>query len=134
MNFEKSVINRVLKAALKEKKITLFNNRDCLRDFIYIDDIINAFNLSGKLSDKCFNGDVYNLGSSTKFSLVDAWQILQKKTDIKIITIDNKRILAPMEYRSFDCDSTKFRCASKWIDMISFNKGIDLTVDYLKNL
>ena len=67
--FNKSVVNRVMKLVLEGGKLKLFNNRACLRDFLYIDDIVNAFYLSGGLDSKYFKGNFYLLGSNSVSSI-----------------------------------------------------------------
>ena len=52
----KMVLNKIIYLALKNKKIYVFKNSHCLRDFVYIDDVIQAFLLACKIPDKYFDG------------------------------------------------------------------------------
>jgi len=131
-NFNRSVVNRVIKLSLEGTELKLFNNRGCLRDFLYIDDIVNAFYLSGGLDSKYFKGNFYLLGSNSVSSIEDVWKVIQNKTNSGDFIVDNKKMLSPMEYRSFICNSSRFRDLSSWIDKVPLNKGIDLTLEYLK--
>ena len=130
-NFNRSVVNRVIKLSLEGAGLKLFNNRGCLRDFLYIDDIVNAFYLCGGLNSEHYKGNFYLLGSNSTSSIEDVWKVICNKTSSDLI-IDNKNMLSPMEYRSFICNSSKFRDLSLWTVKVPLNKGIDLTLEYLK--
>ena len=101
---------------------------------MYIDNIVNAFYLSGGLDSKYFKGNVYLLGSNSVSSIEDVWQAIQSKTNSSDCIIDNKSMLSPLEYRSFICYSYRFRDLSSWTDKVPLNKGIDLTLKYLKDI
>jgi nucleoside-diphosphate-sugar epimerase len=131
-NFNRSTVNKVIKLALEGAKLKLFDNRGCLRDFLYIDDIVNAFYLSGGLDGKYFKGNFYLLGSKSTLSIEDVWKTIQSKTNSSDFIIDNKNMMSPMEYRSFICNSSRFRDLSSWTDKVPLDKGIDLTIEYLK--
>jgi nucleoside-diphosphate-sugar epimerase len=131
-NFNKSIINKVVAQSLKKKNLKLFNNRSCLRDFLYIDDVINAFVLCSKLDNKFFNGNFYVLSSKEKTTIKDVWKIIQNKTNNKNLTIDDKNLLSPMEYRNFSADSSKFRKLTRWKSKTKLDRGIDLIINYLK--
>ena len=130
-NFNKSVINRVIRESLKKKDLKLFNNRNCFRDFLYIDDVVNAFYLCGILDNKYFNANSYLFSSNEKTTINDIWRIILRKTNNKNLIIDDKYILSPMEYRDFNVDSSKYRKLTSWRNLVKIDKGIKLTIDYL---
>ena len=131
-NFNKSIINRVVANSIKKKNLKLFDNRNCLRDFLYIDDAVSAFLISSLLDKKSFDASFYILSSQEKTTIQDAWKVIQNKTNNKNLTIDDKNLLSPMEYRNFTADSSKFRELTNWKSKISLNKGIESTINFLK--
>lgn len=131
-NFKKSVINKVVSQSIKKKELLLFNNRNCLRDFLYIDDVVKAFVISSLMDKKLFNGNFYLLSSKEKTTIHDTWKIIQNKTNNDNLTIDDNNILSPMEYRDFTADSSRFRALTGWESKIKLNEGIDLIINYLK--
>jgi UDP-glucose 4-epimerase len=131
-NFNKSIINRVVANSIKKKNLKLFDNRNCLRDFLYIDDAVSAFLISSLLDKKSYDASFYILSSQEKTTIQDVWKIIQNKTNNKNLTIDDKNLLSPMEYRNFTADSSKFRELTNWKSKISLNKGIDSTISFLK--
>lgn len=55
-------------AALKNKKITLYGNGKQVRDVLFIDDLVNAFEFAHKNISKA-RGQVYNVGGGPEFTL-----------------------------------------------------------------
>lgn len=68
---------------LEGKKIQIFNNGNCKRDFTYIDDIVNGVvNVMQKSPDANEDGvkyKVYNIGNNQPENLLDFVDILQKE-------------------------------------------------------
>ena len=131
-NYYKSVINKVTAHSIKKKNLKLFNNRNFLRDFLYIDDVVNAFLICSLINKKFYDAKFYILSSQEKTTILDVWKIILNKTNNKNLTIDNKNLLSPMEYRNFTADSSKFRSLTNWNSKTKISKGIDLTIDFLK--
>ena len=119
-------------SSIKKKNLKLFNNRNFLRDFLYIDDVVNAFLICSLINKKFYDAKFYILSSQEKTTILDVWKIILNKTNNKNLTIDNKNLLSPMEYRNFTADSSKFRSLTNWNSKTKISKGIDLTIDFLK--
>ena len=95
------VISKWIKSILKNKPLLLDNKGSCIRDFVYIDDIIKIFEklISIKKKKKI---SIYNVGSGEKISLNYLLNILKKiiqkknkkKLNLKIINreLDNSQI------------------------------------------
>ena len=74
-------------AITKGKPIKVFNNGDMLRDFTYIDDIIDGIiKLLKAIPVKCPKADIFNIGNSNPINLMEFISKLEKslgKTAIK---------------------------------------------------
>ena len=59
------------------KRITIFGNGKQVRDVLYVDDLINAYDLAFTNIDKT-KGKVYNIGGGIKFnlSLLESFKII----------------------------------------------------------
>jgi len=131
-NFERVVLNRVIRSAYKKREITLFNNMHCQRDYIYIDDLLNALYLSGLVSDEFCNGKFYVIGPIKSYTIEKIWEFIQNNVQNTKIKLNLKFGLEPMEYRNFTGDSKEFIKISGWIPKISISHGIMLTLKHME--
>ncbi|NGX27894.1 MAG: UDP-N-acetylglucosamine 4-epimerase [Candidatus Anoxychlamydiales bacterium] len=70
------------KNILDGKEIEIFNNGDMLRDFTYIDDIIDG---TIKALDKINTFEIFNLGNNSPINLLDFISIIEKKLNKKAL-------------------------------------------------
>ena len=66
-------------SSIFDKQITVFGNGKQVRDVLYVDDLINAYNLAFTNIHKT-KGKVYNIGGGVKFnlSLLESFKIIEK--------------------------------------------------------
>jgi len=79
-NDRQGFIGVFLKRCLSGKEIQIFGDGMQVRDFNYVDDVVQALLLS-LLHDECF-GQVFNLGSTDRYGLLDFVQTLATLTDV----------------------------------------------------
>lgn len=73
-----------------EKELTIFGNGEQTRDFVYVEDVVNALLLIAT-SDKS-RGQVYNVGTGSRITLNDLVKLSQEITGKKIsIKFDKER-------------------------------------------
>jgi UDP-glucuronate 4-epimerase len=65
---------------LSRKKIPVFNNGDMIRDFTYIDDIIDGI---VKSIEKNYFCEIFNLGNSKTIKLLDMIKLIESELNIK---------------------------------------------------
>lgn len=120
----------VIDACKKNKKFDCSNGLQ-VRDFIYIDDLINL--IFQGLKDKKFNGNIFNAGSGQKIKLRNAIQYIKKvfkggKPDYGKIKLrkDEKLI--------FYGDISDAKKKLKWKPQIRFHEGIKKIFKIYKNI
>jgi len=135
---DRGIVNLMIKKALKNELITVFGKGNYVRDYLYIDDVVNAFIKAAINIDKT-KGKYYVIGTGVGHT------ILQMATAIKeevknIIDKEPAIIFSPfpkntsvIEYRNFIADSTRFKKDTGWSAKISLKEGIKKTVNYYKN-
>ena len=134
------VINNVIYNALNDNAIFLYKNQNCLRDYIFIDDAVNALLSAGTLKSTESKGMFYVIGSEERKTISQAWHYIAKKTEEKLgkkieLKKDFNHSLSVMEMRDFVADSSAFRSATGWKSKVNFQQGIELTVNHIwKNL
>ncbi len=130
------VVNKVIAKALEDSKLTVYANQHCLRDYVFIADVIQAFLLAGASDKLLSNGNFYIIGSGEKRTIAEVWQIIVDKikthTGKEIpVELDDSIKLEPLDMREFIADTTAFHQATKWKPRVSLDKGIGLTVEVL---
>lgn len=73
------------KSIFEGRSIHLHNNGSHLRDFTYIDDIIDGINLLVDSDFKKFEADVFNIGSGKSYDLISFINIIEKIINKKAI-------------------------------------------------
>jgi UDP-glucose 4-epimerase len=116
-------------------KIKMYSNRNSIRDFVFIDDVIDSILFAAISIDKLKN-NYYNIGSGKGISLKDLMNkvefIIKKNySSNKIIkSIDNSK-LKSFDYRNYTANIKKFNSETGWKPKTGINNGIIKTIDYL---
>jgi len=129
----RSSINKMINNAVHGSPVKLFANKDKIRDFLYIDDVADAFIAAGAVSHP--RGEVYIIGSEQRetfgkvadFIASDVARRLGNKTEI---IVDKDVRLSEVDMREFVANSARFKELTGWRPNISLKYGLALTVDY----
>ena len=106
-----------------EKELTIFGNGEQTRDFVYVEDVVNALLLIAT-SDKS-RGQVYNVGTGLRITLNDLVKLSQEITGKKIsIKFDKER---EGDIRDSISDISKLRS-------IGYEPNVDLALGMKKYL
>lgn len=121
-----------IRLAIEDREIQLFGDGSQLRDFVYVDDVVEAFLLAGA-SDAC-NGEVFNVGGSGPVSLGELAKLL-----VEVAGTGRVRFADwPAERRAIDigdfyADSSKFKRAVGWTGAVTLRDGLERTVRYYRD-
>tara|TARA_B100001287_G_scaffold72444_1_gene60080 strand:- start:12045 stop:13010 length:966 start_codon:yes stop_codon:yes gene_type:complete len=74
-------IHKFTKLILQDKALTLFGNGNTIRDYTYVDDIVNAF--SSAIEYKKSKFEIINIGNNKPISLIQLVEFLEKTFDKK---------------------------------------------------
>lgn len=134
-NADRGILNAMTQRALGGESLTIYGNGDLIRDYIYIDDVVEAFLTAGAKID-VLKGNYYIIGSGVGHTIKDAINIIRetaaKKTDrrAEILHVPPPENLSQIEYRNFVADTTKFSATTGWRASVSLREGIERTIDY----
>ena len=130
--YPEKIIPKFITLLRKNKKMSIHGNGLTRRNFIYVDDVINAINI---IAIKGENNNVYNIGSEDEYNVIEIATIL-----LNHIKGAEENIEDWVEYikdRNFNdfrysINTTKLNNLG-WEKTINFKDGINKTVDWYIN-
>jgi UDP-glucose 4-epimerase len=129
---DRVVLNRVVSMALDGKPIVMYTNRDCIRDYVYLEDVISAFLAAGGCCGSAPR-PVYVIGSGEGQSIAHTWQMIADRVGAysgKTVSVehDNSVKIEPLERRNFVADTALFEDATGWQPGVKLARGIETTL------
>tara|TARA_Y100000310_G_C20611608_1_gene778279 strand:+ start:105 stop:1034 length:930 start_codon:yes stop_codon:yes gene_type:complete len=130
-------LNKMISMAVDKSSLKLFNNSICIRDWVYIDDVISAFLLAGKINDKSFNS--FLIGSESCNTISQTASIIVEKIrdlyerDVQVEDVKDVK-LSQMAMRNYFPDCSSFKNKTGWSPRHDIESGIELTVRYFNGL
>ena len=114
---------------LRGEALTIFGDGDQSRDFVYIDDVVDAW--TAALAAPATHGRVFNIGSGKRLSISDlADHVLaafgRGRSDGGVVYRDAR----PGEQRHVEADTTLARTSFGWKPRVSFEEGLAETVSW----
>lgn len=133
----RAVIPTIISQCLFNDGIVKLGNINTTRDFVFINDTVNAFRLA--IKNKNILGEVINIGNNFEISIKEIIKNISQITNKKIkIKIENKRIRAKKSevYRLYS-DNRKAKKILKWklnySGINGFRKGLSETINWQLN-
>lgn len=129
-NDRQGFISVFIRKCLNKEPIMIFGDGTQLRDFNYVDDVVDALLLS--LATPSCLGKVFNLGSSQHQSVLDLVKILQKLADVQyeIVTFPKDKKL--IDIGDYYGDFSSFVQHTGWQPKVGLTDGLAKTLDYFK--
>jgi nucleoside-diphosphate-sugar epimerase len=133
VNANRGILNAMMKRACACQPLTLYGEGTYVRDFIHLDDVVEAFAAAISLERAC-EGEHYVIATGQGHSLAEAFRMVVKETlrltgrRVEIRSVPEPSDLHPIERRNFVGDSRLFRSSSGWRPRVELAAGIR---DYL---
>ena len=124
---EAGVVAIFIKAILSNNHFQIYGDGKDQRDYIYIDDVINAIILSGQSN----NHGPYNIGTGKGTSTNKIFSLIAKYCEFSNIPIHAKP--RPGDINKIVLDITKAKEEINWRPKYSIDEGIKKTVEWFKN-
>ena len=122
----KNAVNFLIYSAYKNHEVSIFNQGQFFRDFIYIDDVITAINL---IIRKGKPGELYWISSGQKIWFKKFAMLLKKHTECKVKFVKSPKYTKKVDVGNFVVNNSKLRKLG-WKQTFSFEEGIKKTLDY----
>ena len=113
------IVPTLFSQIIKNTPPTLFDNGNLVRDFIFIDDLVEGIIKSFDNKNK-FN--LYNVGSNQGTTIKDLWELIKKITGTNIKP--NYQPKRPFDIQSIILDTKRFEKEYNWKPKVSLNKGL----------
>lgn len=118
-----------IRRLLEGQPILIFGDGSQLRDYNYIDDVVNAMLMAAN-SDMC-RGEVLNLGAREVFSLTETANFFLKlvpEGELKYVPFPNDRLR--IDIGDYQGDFSKISHELGWSPAVNFEEGLSKTLDY----
>jgi UDP-glucose 4-epimerase len=116
---------RFVTAGLSGKKITIFGDGFQIRDFTYVDDVVDATLLAGRHGG---SGAIYNVGGGTPVTLLEAIRVLEEKIG-QFIAVEHGDS-ARGDARQTGSDTSRARKELGFSPSVSLEEGLALQVEW----
>jgi UDP-glucose 4-epimerase len=124
------VLGIFLGNVLRGEPITIYGDGRQSRDFVYIDDVVNAWVIA--LCNPASYGQVFNLGSGRQLAIKDLARIV-------VETVGDRRdypivhgATRPGEVRRVEADISRARAVLGWVPRVPFERGLAETAEWAK--
>jgi len=114
-----------------QKKDFRMTSGDQTRDFVYIDDVIDAY-LRAAFSSSAI-GEVINIGSGTEYRIRDIAEIILQKMGNPIRLIIGAIKKRQGEADHFFCSNKKAHDVLGWSPKTGINEGLDKTIAWFRD-
>lgn len=109
-----------------------FVSPEISRDFVYIDDVINAFVAAALKCDE-YKGEDFNIATGQKTTIGELSQCSKK-----LFNIENEPIFSNMDNRNWDLkdwvgDFSKAKECLNWVPVVNLEDGLAKTKNWLEN-
>lgn len=127
----RAVIPTIITQAIVHKKICL-GNLSAVRDFTYVSDTVNGF-MRAAVADQV-EGHSFNLGTGTAIEIGELAELVIKKIGVDVkVEVDESRLRPQKsEVRRLLSDNSLALKQLGWRPEISFDAGIEKTIDWIK--
>ena len=118
-----------IRSLIEGKPIQVFGDGLQLRDFNYVDDVVEALLLAG--ANDAANGQVFNLGSEEVINLKDLAQLmvdLHGDATFKIVPFPPER--KAIDIGDYYSDFGKIKSELGWQPKVNIQQGLQLSLDY----
>ena len=127
---DRGILDQMMRRALRGEALTLHGEGGQLRDYLYVDDAVDAFFAAAACAVRT-DGRHFVLGSGEGRSLADAFALIARRAErltgrkVTIASIPRPPGQSPIEGRSAAVNPSRFRTATGWTPRIAFPEGVD---------
>jgi nucleoside-diphosphate-sugar epimerase len=127
------LIPYVIKNCLDNKELRL-SNPNFVRDFIFIEDVIDAYLKVAETANRLTTGEIFNVGSGKQHNLQEVVDIIKTLTNYRKESKWGERAGRHRDTANvWEADIEKIRRNTAWVPKTSLPDGIAKTITWFKN-
>jgi UDP-glucose 4-epimerase len=120
-----------IRLAVEDKDIQVYGDGSQVRDFVYVDDVVDAFLRAG--ATDAVNGDVFNVGGSEPIAHRDLVHLLIEVAGSgRVSFIEWPADKKAIDIGSFYSDSSKYERTTGWRPSVGLREGLRRSVAYYR--
>jgi nucleoside-diphosphate-sugar epimerase len=129
MNASRGILNIMMKRAVDGEPLTLYGDGVYLRDFVHIEDVLEAFSRAIASAEVC-DGGHYLIASGRGHTFADAYAMIAEvaterlRRRVEIVRVPEPADLHPIEKRNFIGDPRIFCARTGWQPRFDLRAGI----------
>jgi UDP-glucose 4-epimerase len=127
-----SVVNWLVKQAVEGETLKVYGEGAQLRDYLYVGDVTEALLAASGLGDA--QSCIYNVGADSACSFLEMVETLCRITRTRYEKVPWPEGALKVETGDSHLSSDRFRRATGWAPTADLRSGLELTVDYYRNL
>ena len=132
-NPKRGILNYFIGQILKGEKIKLYGYGEFIRDYSYIENILDTFLLT--ILKKETDGHIFTIGSGEGYTMIEIAEIMKKIFNEFNIKVEYEKVPYPdgiseVEKRNFIADIIKFQKFTGWSPKINIEEGLKKTIDF----
>ena len=130
---DRGILSKITKMKFEGKQIHVYGNGAYLRDYIYIDDVINAFLIVSIIKT---DSNVFNVASGIGTTINTVFNLISSKVERYVHVNSSVKNLewpkgtAEIEKRNFIGSIELLKSETKWKPQVSLEEGINLLVSH----
>ena len=124
------LIPTIIKSCLENKKLKL-SSANSVRDFIFIEDVINAYLATIKKIKK-IQGEILNLGTGQQTKIAQVVKLVKEITRSKVKPEYNQIKSVQIEPKTWVADISKAKKSLNWKPKFSLEEGLNRDIEWFK--
>jgi nucleoside-diphosphate-sugar epimerase len=119
-----------IRQAISGELVRIFGDGTQVRDFNYIDDVVDAFLLAATREE--LRGGVFNLGAPDPCSILDFVALLREHATFETEIVPFPPQLKAIDIGDYYSDYSLFRSRTGWEPRVPLREGLSRTVEYFR--
>ncbi len=120
-----------IRRVIEDQEIQVFGDGSQIRDFVYVDDAVEAFLAAGATDD--VNGEAFNVGGDEHIAHRELVQVLVELAGSgRYRFVDWPPDMKAIDIGSFYADSSLFKSRTGWVPRVSLREGFTRTLAYYR--
>jgi nucleoside-diphosphate-sugar epimerase len=130
VNSNRGIINAMMRRALNGEPLTIYGDGAYLRDFVHLDDVVEAFARAADAGPNLCDGSSYVVATGKGASLVGAYRLIRDAAEsatgrrVEIRHVPEPADLHPIERRNFVGNSALYQRRTGWRPRVTLADGI----------